>query len=520
MEPEQEPELSNDQQLFRAVKTGNVLLARQLLLAGANIDAVDTDGRTCLYYALQKKGLRLIKFLLDAGADPNKFRLGDMHPLSMGVATGKLVIVKDLIDAGARINMVNGTSEDRSALHVAVERGRTEIVQLLLEHGADVNAFDADLSSVIVTAIIRKKKFRVGDKAYIDILKLLLAHGADTSEPEYDIEPCDEDYNEFHYKLPPMPLGAVLQYGNVEALKLFLDQGLDLKSVGPRHYWDDTDEDREHPTHRALRNPDTTVLKYLLDQGLCNVAEKDYYGFEAIHKAVTSRISIAHAKILLKRGADPNVRSRMLETPLSKAIGAECVPGVQLLLDYDADVNKKVTLGDHDVVYLASTCRNRNDEVFRCMLKVMAIWELQGRKIDHLDSKILHHLKPDCMQYFSECTVEVKSMKRYLIYEPLSYFDLLVCKDLSRYTKDSLVIDALINHSERIKSFFQIYGGDLCERFSKAYMKAKVKDEAERKLSRLIGIDFDRFRGILRNILKRLHKKDLQSLCNVSFPSN
>lgn len=55
--------------LHLAVYCGNVEMAKLLLERGAAVDALDTTGRTSLYYCNFRNSV-LITLLLEAGADP------------------------------------------------------------------------------------------------------------------------------------------------------------------------------------------------------------------------------------------------------------------------------------------------------------------------------------------------------------------------------------------------------------------------------------------------------------------
>jgi ankyrin repeat protein len=79
------------------------------------------------------QNLELVTFLVSKGVDPNESRMG--HGAFIDIAGGysTLEIVKTLLSHGAE---VNGTA----ALHVAVQKGRLDVLRLLCESGADVNA--------------------------------------------------------------------------------------------------------------------------------------------------------------------------------------------------------------------------------------------------------------------------------------------------------------------------------------------------------------------------------------------
>jgi len=91
---------------------------------------------------------------------------------------GHLEVVKLLLDHRAAVNAMTFDGRRLTALHFASQNGHHEIAKLLLKFKADVNAttyFSADTALHFAS--------RNGHK---DVVKLLLAHKADTSAKTFD----------------------------------------------------------------------------------------------------------------------------------------------------------------------------------------------------------------------------------------------------------------------------------------------------------------------------------------------
>ena len=91
-----------DPDLIIAAKTGNDAEVSALLLAGADVNEVDTEGNTALMLALNYP---VISALLGAGADVNKANINGLTALIIAAANGHTAAVSALLlKAGADVN--------------------------------------------------------------------------------------------------------------------------------------------------------------------------------------------------------------------------------------------------------------------------------------------------------------------------------------------------------------------------------------------------------------------------------
>jgi uncharacterized protein len=174
-------------------------LASMLLSKGANPNVADNTGMTALYAAVDMRApanmmtrpdpkLRaeidaagMVKVLLSHGADPN-LRLkkpiigrhnnlvGDTSlgegatPLMRASKTNDLAVMKQLLDGGADPTI---TLKDRTT--TAMVAGSLDAIKLLVEHGVDVRAFNANGQTLLHNAATR------GSTA---IIQFVADHGA------------------------------------------------------------------------------------------------------------------------------------------------------------------------------------------------------------------------------------------------------------------------------------------------------------------------------------------------------
>lgn len=135
--------------LAAAAYHGNNRLVQLLLEKGADPRAEDATGKSPAVYAAARGFTGMVRALLDRGIDVNARYGGDLTllmwaaghandvPVSEGLATVELVLSR-----GARLNDVD--DRGRTALMIAAELGRAEIVRLLLRNGARRDLKDKD----------------------------------------------------------------------------------------------------------------------------------------------------------------------------------------------------------------------------------------------------------------------------------------------------------------------------------------------------------------------------------------
>ncbi|WP_370631834.1 ankyrin repeat domain-containing protein [Phyllobacterium lublinensis] len=123
--------------LHQAAAEGDVTTIRQLLAAGAKINARDSQGRTALLVATQENDVATATALIDAGADVNaKDNIKDSPYLYAG-ARGHLEILKLTLSHGADLKSTNRYGG--TALIPASERGHVETVRTLIKAGVEVD---------------------------------------------------------------------------------------------------------------------------------------------------------------------------------------------------------------------------------------------------------------------------------------------------------------------------------------------------------------------------------------------
>ena len=127
----------NGTPLHVAVFLGHTAIARLLLDHTANANDLDMGAETPLCVAVRSGNLDIVQLLLSYGADLNALDERGYSPLHEAARSQKLNLVELLLKGGADVNIRN--MDNRTPLH---EAKILDIAQLLLSHGADLNALD------------------------------------------------------------------------------------------------------------------------------------------------------------------------------------------------------------------------------------------------------------------------------------------------------------------------------------------------------------------------------------------
>ncbi len=163
--------------------------------------------------------------------------------LSRAVADEDIDAVRELISKGENVNAKEESYSKITPLFVAVEQGNIEIVQMLLDAGAKVNARDKEKQTPLM---------RLDNDATPELIDVLVRSGA-------KVGLVDKEGNN--------ALIMAAYYAPVEALKALIDAGVDINHANNEGYT---------ALMRAAENGSVETVKMLLEAGAqVNAVNKD-----------------------------------------------------------------------------------------------------------------------------------------------------------------------------------------------------------------------------------------------------
>ena len=147
--------------LHWAVMGNQTNMAEYLLDHGADVNAGDRYGMTPLHKAAAFDGKDMAAILLAHDANLNamgaKYGVIQVMPLHLAAEAGFANVIQVLLDNGADINTRTGGQNHVTPLHMATAKGRSDVVKMLLQAGAEVNARDIKEQTPLHWALVAEQ---------------------------------------------------------------------------------------------------------------------------------------------------------------------------------------------------------------------------------------------------------------------------------------------------------------------------------------------------------------------------
>jgi len=216
---------------------------------------------------------------------------------------GDAARVRELLAAGGNANDVDPDT-GRSALHFAARENRAEVVAVLIESKADINATDRTGKTPLTMA---------AENSAVDATKLLIERGADLNKRD---------------QIGGTPLTWACGLGTAPTVKLLIESGADLSVV---------DINGLTPLIWAAGIGKPESVKLLLERKPDLAVQDGVTGDTALMRAVRSG-KTESVKLLIDAGADVGVKNRQGFTPVQMAAMSGNLEKVKLLVEAKADL--------------------------------------------------------------------------------------------------------------------------------------------------------------------------------------
>ena len=339
--------------LMTAARTGSTKAIALLLDRGANVEARERwQGETALIWASARNHGEAVRLLLERGASTDSrsalqtfqqrragqsiLPLGNWTPLMYAARENALDAARALIKGKASLDLVD--PDGATALVIAIVNAHYEFAALLLEAGADPNVVDKDAGMGPLYAVADMHRLAVGHgrpnpkpvglMTAVQLAKLLLECGADPNRKlRRAILQRHHTAGDSTLAEGATPFLRAAKSGDIEMIRALVAGGADPKLTMPNKSnalmyaaglgW--RNGSPAAPSYDQGSDEEAVeAIRFLLGLGF-DIRETNDAGDTALHAAVSGRSSEAIISFLVAQGADPDMKNKRGQTPISVA---------------------------------------------------------------------------------------------------------------------------------------------------------------------------------------------------------
>lgn len=482
----------------------NEYIIDYLVNRGTGLNMSENNFPTLLQFALENHEETFIELLSkDMSFDVNVRNSARFSLLQQAAENNNMKLVKILVDYGAEIDLI--PEPHYSPLLCAVSNKNLEMVNFFLDRGASMY-FETGRIAPFINAIANDD---------LEMVKLFLSRGVDVNakyshsmtplhsicdpydDAEYETEDEDSDNETEEEEKFSSP-------NRQEILKLLLDHGANVNSQN--HY-------KSTPLHKACAKKRAGDVQMLLTRGInfdtscyekCTILHsikcKKIWKVIELRKPVSTSVdpdkidlhlSFVDASNMLKslkrlyyflgNDVDVDIRNVLNRTAIYYATRRNCCDIIENLLKYLPNVNVS---DDKGQTPLMSAFRNYIKEAVLSNLKaielltaIIAVRKVINAEEDvqKIDSKLLECI-PFIKDHYAKCEMEILEMKDKRIADKcyVRFFDFLSqdINKLAEFTENRKIMRYL--YSEKYKEDFPIYESLLERKIQLAELRGKL----------------------------------------------
>ncbi|XP_076435552.1 uncharacterized protein LOC143275371 [Babylonia areolata] len=287
-----------------------------LLQAGADVNAVDRNGNTPLFYAVSNDHTDAADLLIRHGADVKARNERGETPLGIAVKRCDADTADLLLRHGADVN--TQTESGDTLLMFAARRGLSDTAEVLIRHGADIKAGNEWGDTPLHCALLENQP---------GMADCLIRHGADVN--------CENSYGE-------TPLLYAVMWCDTDTFQHMIRHGAEVNSET---------KNGDTPLMFAARRGLSDTAEVLIRHG-ADINKRNKRGNTPLHSALLENHPDT-ADCLIRHGADVICKNKEGETPLLYAVKRCNAVTAEHLILHGADVNTERVRGDTLLMFTA-----------------------------------------------------------------------------------------------------------------------------------------------------------------------
>lgn len=221
--------------LLYAAYSGHSEIVSLLLEKGAKFNEQDIYGRNVLHYPAREGHPKVVEILVKKGLDINQEDRGGVTPLRFAIERGHAAIIETFINLKA---LDPESDSGRKSLHFAAANGHKDIVDLLLDKGANIHTLDDEGGTLLHNASIG---------GLLELSQRLIKEGIDINSRD---------------NRGKTPLHYAVREGHLKIVKSLIENKAELNIKG---------KDKRTPLHIAEDWGRKEILDLLVEKGAAKV---------------------------------------------------------------------------------------------------------------------------------------------------------------------------------------------------------------------------------------------------------
>ena len=349
--------------LMVACKSGHHVIAQRLLQEpNIDIDAIDSNGKSALHFAILTS--KIVTALVTKGANPNIRDKSGWTPLDYAIEHNNIDALSALLESPYQLDCVQKLPTHEIPIHLACEKSTTEVVDVLIQYGADINMKHNGITPLmvackrghygIVQRLLKTQKVNVNAQDSNGLTALHFSVQSNSVEIVYTLLLKRADPN---IAITSTPLITACINKNLQIVKELLKAKADVNGQ---------DEDSATALYMSSSNGDFQIVNKLLSFGANpNIFAKGTKWTPLIVASANGHIDVVKSLLIAK--ADTHYQDVYGKTALHAAVQCNHVDIVNELIQ--ANVNPTLTTTDGETVLAIAMKQNPPNEDMVKMLR-------------------------------------------------------------------------------------------------------------------------------------------------------